>query len=42
MGKEFMGVSRSTFLIDKNGLVVKIFSKVKPLGHSQEVIEAFN
>jgi len=42
MGKEFMGVSRSTFLIDKNGRVVKIFSKVKPPGHSQEVIEAFN
>jgi thioredoxin-dependent peroxiredoxin len=41
MGKEYMGVDRSTFLIDKNGKIVKIFKKVKPVGHSQELFEVF-
>jgi peroxiredoxin Q/BCP len=39
MGKEYMGVTRSTFLVDKKGKIVKIFKKVKPAGHSQEVFE---
>jgi thioredoxin-dependent peroxiredoxin len=39
MGKEYMGVNRSTFLVDKKGKIVKIFEKVKPAGHSQEVFE---
>lgn len=42
MGKEYLGVNRSTFLVDKTGKVVKIFSKVKPKGHSKEVLEFFN
>ena len=29
MGKEYLGISRTTFLIDKNGKIVKIFNKVK-------------
>jgi thioredoxin-dependent peroxiredoxin len=40
MGRQYMGVSRSTFLVDKKGKIVKIFKKVKPAGHSQEVLEA--
>ena len=40
MGREYMGVSRSTFLVDKTGKIVKIFKKVKPVGHSQEVFQA--
>lgn len=40
MGRDYMGVSRSTFLIDKSGKIVKIFRKVKPAGHSKEVLEA--
>jgi thioredoxin-dependent peroxiredoxin len=40
MGKEYMGVNRSTFLIDKSGMIVKIFRKVRPAGHSQEVFQA--
>ncbi len=40
MGREYMGVNRSTFLIDKTGKVVKVFKKVKPSGHSREVFEA--
>jgi len=41
MGKEYMGVNRTTFLIDKHGQIVKIFYKVKPKGHSEEVLKYF-
>lgn len=39
MGREYMGVNRSTFLIDKSGKIVRIFKKVKPAGHSKEVLQ---
>ncbi len=39
-GKKYMGVERSTFLIDKEGKIVKIWSKVKPAGHAEEVLAA--
>jgi peroxiredoxin Q/BCP len=41
MGKEYYGVNRSTFLIDKNAKIVKIFPKVKPSNHSKEVLSYF-
>lgn len=37
-GKTYMGVERTTFLIDEKGKIKKIFSKVKPAGHAQEVL----
>lgn len=40
MGREYMGVNRSTFLVDKSGKIVKVLKKVKPAGHSQEVLQA--
>lgn len=39
-GKKYMGVERSTFLIDKEGKIAKIWSKVKPAGHAEEVLAA--
>jgi peroxiredoxin Q/BCP len=39
MGREYMGVNRSTFLVDKSGKITKIYKKVKPAGHSTEVLE---
>lgn len=42
MGKEYMGVMRSTFLVDEKGKIFKIFEKVKPAGHSKEVLEEFS
>ena len=39
MGREFMGVIRSTFLIDPKGTIVKIWDNVKVKGHAEEVIE---
>src|SRR5262249_22280339 len=37
-GKKVMGIERSTFVIDENGRIEKIFSKVKPAGHAAEVL----
>lgn len=42
MGREFMGVIRSTFLVNKSGKVIKVFDRVKPAGHSKEVLESFD
>ncbi len=38
-GRKFMGIVRSTFVIDKEGKIKKIFPKVKVAGHWQEVLE---
>lgn len=40
MGKSFMGTVRSTYLIDKNGIIQQIWPKVTPKGHEQEVLMA--
>ena len=41
MGRTYMGVHRTTFLIDEKGKIKKIFEKVKPEDHAREVLEAF-
>jgi thioredoxin-dependent peroxiredoxin len=38
-GRTYMGVERSTFLIGKDGKIDKIFRKVKPDGHAEEVCQ---
>jgi peroxiredoxin Q/BCP len=40
VGKEYEGVLRTTFLIDGNGNILKVFEKVRPAEHSQEVLSA--
>jgi peroxiredoxin Q/BCP len=39
-GKKYMGIERTTVLIDKDGLVKAIWSKVKVPGHADEVLTA--
>ena len=39
-GRKYMGVERSTFIIDKTGKVRKVFRKVKVVEHNKEVKEA--
>lgn len=39
-GKTYMGVDRSTFLIDKGGKIAKAWRKVKVAGHAEEVLAA--
>jgi thioredoxin-dependent peroxiredoxin len=41
MGRTYMGVLRTTFLIDEKGKIKKIFEKVKPEDHASEVLAAF-
>ena len=41
MGREFMGIIRSTFLVNEKGKIFKVYPKVKPAGHSKEVLEAY-
>jgi thioredoxin-dependent peroxiredoxin len=41
MGRTYMGVLRTTFLIDEKGKIKKIFEKVKPEEHASEVLAAF-
>ena len=41
MGREYMGNHRMTFLIDEKGKIKKIFEKVKPEDHAEEVLAAF-
>ena len=39
MGREFMGIIRSTYLIDKKGKVLKVWNNVKVKDHAKEVLE---
>ena len=39
-GRKFMGIIRSTFVIDGEGVVRKVFPKVKVDGHAEKVLEA--
>ncbi|GAT77349.1 bacterioferritin comigratory protein, partial [Ehrlichia ruminantium] len=38
-GKSYMGIDRSTFLIDKNGKIRKIWRNVKVAGHVNNILE---
>lgn len=39
-GRKYMGVERTTFLIDAEGRIARVWNKVKAAGHAQEVLEA--
>jgi len=41
-GKKYMGVARTTFLLSPDGRVEKVWEKVKPEGHEQEVLAAMD
>ena len=41
-GKKYMGVERTTFVIGPDGVIRKIFRKVKVEGHAQEVLAALD
>jgi peroxiredoxin Q/BCP len=37
-GKKYMGVERTTFLLDENGAIIRVWDKVKPKDHAAEVL----
>ncbi len=41
-GKKFMGIIRSTFIVDEDGHIMKVFPKVSPQGHAEEVLQALD
>lgn len=42
MGREYMGTRRMSFLIDPRGRIAKIYEKVKPPAHAEEVLQDIN
>lgn len=42
MGRVYDGVFRTTFLINKEGMITKVFEDVKPAGHSNEILAAIS
>jgi peroxiredoxin Q/BCP len=40
MGREYMGVDRTTFIIGPDGKIAKVIEKVKPAGHALELAQA--
>jgi len=41
-GRKYMGVLRTTYIIDPDGRVARVFEKVKPENHAEQVMEALN
>ncbi|MGD0339348.1 MAG: thioredoxin-dependent thiol peroxidase [Bacteroidota bacterium] len=41
-GKKYMGIERTTFIIDENGVIIHIFIKVKVDGHIDKVLEVIS
>jgi len=42
MGREYMGIARTTFVIDTEGRIKAVFPNVKVEGHAQAVLDAVN
>ncbi len=38
MGKKYMGISRTTFIIDENGVIENIIEKVKTMNHAEQIL----
>jgi peroxiredoxin Q/BCP len=41
-GRKYMGILRTTYIIDPQGRVARVFEKVKPENHGEQVAEALN
>ena len=39
-GRKYMGIQRTTFLSNKNGVITNVWNKVKVPGHAEEVLAA--
>ena len=38
MGKEYMGISRATYIINENGIIEQVYEKVKTISHSKDIL----
>ncbi|OIP00719.1 MAG: peroxiredoxin [Bacteroidetes bacterium CG2_30_33_31] len=41
-GREYEGIFRTTFIIDENGIIEKIFDKVRTKDHAEQILAAYN
>ena len=41
MGREYMGISRVTYIIDENGIIEKVYEKVSVKSHAQDILNDF-
>ena len=41
MGKEYEGVHRTTFVINEDGIIEKVFTKVKTKDHTQQILQSY-
>lgn len=42
MGREYMGILRTTFVIDENGIIEKVFDKVNTKDHFHQIADSYN
>ncbi len=40
-GKEYMGVLRTTYVIDEEGVIERVFAKVKTKTHTEQILETY-
>ena len=38
LGREYMGISRATYIIDEDGTIDRVYKKVKTISHAQDVL----
>ena len=38
MGREYMGILRITYIIDENGVIIKVYEKVKTTSHAKDIL----
>ena len=41
MGRTFDGINRTTFVLDENGMIERIFTKVKTKEHTEQILESY-
>ena len=39
MGREYMGITRLTYVINENGIIEKVYEKVKPISHAKDLLK---
>ena len=42
MGREYMGISRVTYIINENGIIEHVIEKVKTMSHAKDVLNIIN
>ena len=39
MGREYMGISRITYIIDEEGIIIQVYEKVKTISHAKDILD---